>query len=373
MTFEDFDLHPRILAGLGDLASQPLTAVQELALPPIMEGQDVLVLCPPGDGKSAVMVLPLLQHTLFGPRGRIQGLILTPTQELTEKIYSEIEHFGQHTRVRSLALYGGQISAQLEMLRDGVEIVVACPAALIEHLNRGTVDLSRVGMLVLEELDRLCDMGFLPDLWRILKVTPQQRQTLLFSATDNDELRKLSQTLLRAPTTIQVGEVMPTAPVAHIIYPVAAEFKAEALLALLEMGELPSKTLLIFCETRFRAKRLGEKLKHAGYATALLTDELSPKRRNIAIEGFREGIFGILVTTDAAAQGLNVTGISHVINFDMPAAATTYLHRAGRAAHGNNGGVALSLLTPDDRELWDAITLQLDTRPERRSLPDDFD
>lgn len=372
MTFEDFDLHPRILAGLGALANQTPTPVQQQALPPILEGQDVLVLTPAGDGKTMAFVLPILQHTLFGPRGRVQALILTPTQELTEEIRDEIQRLGQHTRVRSLALCGGQIPLQLEALRNGVEIIVACPARLIEHLNRGSLDLSRVEMLVLAELDQLCDMGFLPDLWRILKAAPAERQTLLFSATDNEELRRLTQTLLRAPVTVQIGEVAPAPPVTHVRYPVAAELKTEALLTLLDLGELPAKAVLIFCETRFRARRLRERLKHAGYAAALLTDELSPKRRDIAIEGFRQGTFDMLVTTDAAAQGLNVTGISHIVNFDMPAAVATYLHRAGRAAHGIHAGAALSLVTPDDAEILDAIALELERRPERRTLPRDF-
>lgn len=368
MTFEDLELHPRILAGLGNLAGQPLTTLQQQALPAIMEGQDVLVLAAAGDGKTTTFVIPLLQHALFGPRGRIQGLILTLTPERASAIHQELERLGQYTRLRSLALCNGQPTAQLEVLRSGVEIMVACPGTLVELLNRGMVELSRVGMLVLEELDRLCDMGLLPELWRILKALPQEHQTLLFSATDNDELRTLSRNLLRAPVTIQL-DTAAAPPVAHILYPVEAESKAEALLTLLDAEEVPSQGLLIFCETRFRAKRLETKLKRAGYAPAALTEDLSTKRRNMAIEGFRNGVFGMLVTTDAGVQGFHVTGVAYVINFDMPTVAATYFHRVGRVAHEHRQGVVLSLVTADDAEIVEALSQQLETPPEQRLLP----
>ncbi len=369
MIFEDLDLHPRLLAGLGPLASQSPTPVQEQALPPILEGRDVLVLAPPTEDKMLIFVLPILQHTLFGPRGRIQAVILTPTQELAEAAVCEFQHVARHTRVRSLALCAGQITAQLEALRDGVEIIVACPAQLLEHLDRGSIDLSRVELFVLEQLDQLSHMGFLPDLWRILKATPAERQMLLFTATDNEELRQLAQALLHAPTIVQIGDVAAVPDVKHQLYHVDAELKAEALLTLLDLGELPARALLIFCDTRFRARRLGEKLKHAGYATAILTDELSPKRRALAIEGYRKNTFGIIVTTDAAAQGLNVTNITHIVNFDMPTAVGTYLHRTGRAAHDHGSCTAINLVTPEDTEILDAISMELGERPERRTLP----
>lgn len=369
MIYRDLDLHPRLLAGLGSLADESPTLVQEQALPPILEGRDVLVIAPRADGERLVSVLPILQHTLFGPRGRIQAIVLTPTQELAETIIGAIQNLGKYTRVRSLALCDGPIPAQLQALQDGVEVIIACPARLLEHLNRGSLDLSRAELLVLEDLDRFCDMGFLPDLWRILKATPAQHQTLLFSTTDNEELRKTAQVLLREPITVQVGDVAATPPIAHRFYSVEAEYKTEALLTLLDADEIPAEAVLIFCETRFRARRLGEKLKHAGYAAAILTDELSPKRRNIAIEGFRQKISKMIVTTDIAAQGLDVTPITTIINFDMPETVETYLHRSGRTAYSESPSKAVTLVTPEDNEIAEAIALELGERPDYRTLP----
>lgn len=373
MIFEDLGLHPRVLAGLGALADESPTPVQELALPPILEGRDVLIIAPQTDGEKLVLVLPTLQHALFGPRGRIQAVILTPTRELAQTIIDAIQNLGKHTRVRSLVLCDGPIPPQIEALHNGVEVVVACPARLLEHLNRGSLDLSRAGLLVLKDIDRFSDMGFLPDLWRILKATPTEHQTLLFSTTDNEELRKTAQTLLREPITVQIGEVASAPAITHQFYPVDAEAKTEALLALLDSGEIPSEALLIFCETRFRARRLGEKLKHAGHATAILTDELSTKRRNIAIEGFRQQTSRIIVTTDLAAQGLDVTSIAHIINFDMPATVESYLHRSGRTAYSKSSSTAINLVTPEDDEIVDAITLELGERPQYRTLPQNFE
>ncbi|MBN1922474.1 MAG: DEAD/DEAH box helicase [Anaerolineae bacterium] len=373
MIFKDLDLHPRVLAGLGASGNESLTPVQEQALPPILEGRDVLVIAPRTDGERLAFVLPILQHTLFGSRGRIQAVILTPTQELAQTIIDTIQDLGQHTRVRSLVLCDGPIPPQIATLHDGVEVIVACPARLLEHLNRGSIDLSRAGLLVLEDIDRFCDMGFLPDLWRILKATPTEHQTLLFATTDNEELRKTAQTLLREPITVQIGEVVSVPAITHQFYPVDAEAKTEALLALLDSGEIPSEALLIFCETRFRARRLGEKLKHAGYAIAILTDELSPKRRNIAIEGFRQQTSRIIVTTDVAAQGLDVTSIAHIINFDMPATAEIYLHRSGRTAYSKSSPTAINLVAAEDDEIVAAITLELGERPRYRTLPQNFE
>lgn len=369
MLFEELELHPRILAGLGPLLDAPLTPVQEQALPAILEGNDVLILAPPGDDLTLTFVLPILQHALLGPRGRVPAGVLAPTQELADAILAEIQRLGRHTRARSLGLCSGSIPAQLEALREGVEIVVGCPARVVEHLNRGSLDLSHTGLLALEDVDRLCDLGFLPEVSRILKATPPERQTVMTATTDNEEVRRLAQTLLRTPVILQIGEVTAAPRVAHHLYQVEPGSKTEALLTLLDLEELPAKGLLVFCGTRFRARRLGERLKHSGYATAILTDELSPKRRELAIESFRQGVCGIMVTTDAAAQGLNVTGVTHVLNFDMPPDVPTYLHRSGRTAYDPSRSTVVNLVTPEDVGILEILTLELEQPLQRRPLP----
>jgi len=259
------------------------------------------------------------------------------------------------------------VNPQIEKLRSGVEIVVACPGRLLDHINQKTIDLSRVEVLVLDEADQMFDMGFLPDIRRILRNLPTKRQTLLFSATMPDEIRRLAHDILANPVTIQVGSVAPPVTVTHAIYPVEQHLKTPLLLELLHHTD--TESVLVFTRTKHRAKRLGEQLEKAGYRAASLQGNLSQNRRQAALDGFRDGTFQMLVATDIAARGIDVSQISHVINYDIPDTSEAYIHRIGRAARS---GDAFTMVTGEDGAMVRAIEKALGAPLERRTV-DGFD
>jgi ATP-dependent RNA helicase RhlE len=368
VTFSEFNLNPRLAAGVHALGYEEPTPIQQQSIPPIMAGRDVIGLAQTGTGKTAAFALPILQHLEGGPRGRVRALIVAPTRELAEQIHQAFADFGRNTRLRSVAIYGGVgMGSQVQALRSGAEVVVACPGRLLDHLRQGTVNLSNVEILVLDEADRMFDMGFLPDVRRIIRAVPETRQTLLFSATMPDDIRALAREVLRDPLTVQIGRAAPVDTVSHALYPVPTHLKTELLVELLRTTE--TRNVLIFTRTKHRAKRLAQELQRDGFRATSLQGNLSQSQRQAAMEGFRSGAYRIMVATDIAARGIDVLSISHVINYDMPDTADAYTHRIGRTGRAEQIGEAFSLFTPADVDTLRAVERVLGHRVERRTLP----
>ncbi|MBT0664171.1 DEAD/DEAH box helicase [Geobacter pelophilus] len=367
MHFKQFNFHPLIAAGVTAAGYDTPTPIQQQAIPPILSGRDVMGLAQTGTGKTAAFALPILHRLVDGPRGRIRALIVAPTRELAEQIHESINTLGRKTRIRSITIYGGvNINPQIQKLKQGVEIVVACPGRLLDHLSQGTIDLSHVEVLVLDEADQMFDMGFLPDIRRILKQIPEQRQNLLFSATMPADIRALANDILRDHATIQVGNTAPPVTVSHALYPVAQHLKTALLLQLLQHTD--TESVLVFTRTKHRAKRVGEQLEKAGYKATSLQGNLSQNRRQAALDGFRDGTYQILVATDIAARGIDVSQISHVVNFDIPDTAEAYVHRIGRTGRAAKSGDAFTMVTNDDAAMVRAIEKALGTVLGRRTV-----
>jgi ATP-dependent RNA helicase RhlE len=369
VTFSEFNLSPRIAAGVHALGYQEPTPIQQQSIPPIMAGRDVIGLAQTGTGKTAAFALPILQHLEGGPRGRVRALIVAPTRELAEQIHQAFADLGSKTRLRSVAIYGGvSMGPQLQALRSGPEVVVACPGRLLDHVRQGTISLAHVEILVLDEADRMFDMGFLPDVRRIIRAVPERRQTLLFSATMPDDIRALARDVLHDPLTVQIGRTAPAETVSHTLYPVPTHRKTELLLELLRITDF--QAVLVFTRTKHRAKRLAQELQRDGFRATSLQGNLSQNQRQAAMEGFRSGAYRIMVATDIAARGIDVLSISHVINYDMPDTADAYTHRIGRTGRAEQAGEAFSLFTPADVDSLRSVERVLGHRLERRILPE---
>jgi ATP-dependent RNA helicase RhlE len=367
MEFKSFNFHPQVAAGITTAGYVTPTPIQAQAIPPVMNGQDVMGLAQTGTGKTAAFALPILHRLVAGERGKVRALVIAPTRELAEQINDSFLELGKQTRLRSITVYGGvNINPQFQKLKSGVEIVVACPGRLLDHIGQGTIDLSHLEVLVLDEADQMFDMGFLPDIRRVLKHVPQQRQTLLFSATMPVDIRKLASEILRDPVTVQVGNTAPPVTVTHALYPVEQHLKTPLLLELLQHTD--TESVLIFTRTKHRAKRLGEQLEKAGYKAASLQGNLSQNRRQAALDGFRDGTFQILVATDIAARGIDVSQISHVINYDIPDTPEAYVHRIGRTGRAARSGDAFTLVAREDAVMVRTIERTLGAPLERRTV-----
>lgn len=367
MNFEAFNFHPAVAAGVLKAGYATPTPIQAQAIPPILKHCDVMGLAQTGTGKTAAFVLPILNRLMGNKCGCLRALIMAPTRELAEQIHQAIEILGHKTRLKSVAIYGGVgINPQIQKLKRA-DIVVACPGRLLDHIGRHTVNFSRLEVLVTDEADQLFDMGFLPDIRKILTHLPQKRQTLLFSATMPTEIRRLAKDILRNPVTVQIGTTAPADTVSHALYPVAQHLKTALLLNLL--GTTSIRSVLVFTRTKHRAKSLGKKLAVAGYRSASLQGNLSQGKRQAALDGFRDGTFQILVATDIAARGIDVTRISHVINYDIPSTPEAYIHRIGRTGRATHSGEALTLITGDDRNMVRAINRIIGSKIEQRILP----
>jgi ATP-dependent RNA helicase RhlE len=333
-----------------------------------LQGKDVLGLAQTGTGKTAAFALPILQRLLPGPPGRLRALIVVPTRELAEQIHDAFGQLGQQTRLRSAVIYGGvNMNPQTQKLKQGVDIVVACPGRLLDHIGQRSIDLSHVEVLVLDEADRMCDMGFLPDIRRLLKHVPSKRQTLFFSATMPDDIRRLAQDILKSPVTVQIDHSRPAVTVSHALYPVPQHLKTALLMALLRHTD--TESVLVFTRTKHRARRVAEQMQKAGFRAAALQGNMTQNRRQAAINGFRDGSHQILVATDIAARGIDVSQISHVINYDMPDTADAYTHRIGRTGRAAKTGDAFTFVTTEDDIMIKAIERVLGEKLERRRLP----
>jgi ATP-dependent RNA helicase RhlE len=366
LNFETFNFHPSVAAGVAAAGYRTPTPIQARAIPKVFKGRDVMGLAQTGTGKTAAFVLPILNRLVEGKPGCVRALIVAPTRELAEQIHQATETLGRRTRIRSAAVYGGVgINPQIQKLKRA-DIVVACPGRLLDHIGRNSIDLSQLEILVVDEADQMLDMGFIPDIRRILKNLPKKRQTLVFSATMPPEIRRLTGDILRDPVTVQVGQTAPADTVSHALYPVTQHLKTALLLNLL--GNTETRSVLVFTRTKHRAKNLGRKLVAAGYRSASLQGNLSQTRRQAALDGFRDGKFQILVATDIAARGIDVTRISHVINYDIPSTAEAYIHRIGRTGRATHNGEAFTLVTKEDRAMVQAINRIIGSKVEQRFL-----
>jgi ATP-dependent RNA helicase RhlE len=369
VNFEQFSLDPRLNAGIQAVGYETPTPIQRQAIPHVLNGRDVLGLAQTGTGKTAAFMLPILQHLTRGPLRRVRALIVAPTRELAEQIHQTAVDLGQKTKIGSVAIYGGVgKQPQVNALRRGAEIVVACPGRLLDLANEGSIDLSRVEILVLDEADRMFDMGFLPDVRRIIKLLPAQRQTLLFCATMPDDIRELADSTLKNPATVQIGMIAPAKTVSHALYPVSHQLKKPLLLKLLEQKAMGR--ILVFTRTKYRARNLARDLQNKGYRTSALQGNMSQNKRQKAINGFRDGNYDILVATDVAARGIDVPEISHVINFDMPDTVDAYTHRIGRTGRAEETGEAFTFAMPEDAAMVRDIEKAIGKRLERRQLAD---
>jgi ATP-dependent RNA helicase RhlE len=371
MEFNTFDFHHKVTAGVTAAHYVTPTPIQEQAIPLVMQGHDIVGLAQTGTGKTAAFVLPILHRLMQGGRRHVRALVIAPTRELAEQTHEAFGALGCRTGLKSVTVYGGVgFNPQVDKLKRGVEIVVACPGRLLDHINQGTVDLSHLEVLVLDESDRMFDMGFLPDIKKIIKHVPAKHQTLLFSATMPDDILHLAHEVLKAPVTVQVNTTGPASSVSHMLYPVRQHLKTPLLLELLRHTD--TESVLIFARTKHRAKRLGEQLEKAGYQAASLQGNLSQARRQAVMNGFRDGTFQILVATDVAARGIDVTQISHVINYDMPDTVDAYTHRIGRTGRMAKTGDAFTFITSEDEDMVRSIERVLRAKVKRCTV-DGFD
>jgi ATP-dependent RNA helicase RhlE len=367
MNFETFNFHPSIMAGVRALGYSIPTPIQSQGIPPIMQGRDVIGLAQTGTGKTAAFALPILQRLQSDSRGRIRALVISPTRELAEQISEVFNDLGSRSGLRSVTIYGGvSMDQQIRNLRAHPEIVVACPGRLLDHLWKGTISLAELEVLVIDEADRMLDMGFLPDIRNILGCILHKHQTLLFSATMPDDIRRLAREILHDPVTVQIGRTLPAKTVSHFLYPVQQHLKTNLLKEILNKTKTDS--VLVFTRTKHRAARVAQQLVRDGYRVTSLQGNLSQNQRQAALDGFRNGSIKILVATDIAARGIDVLSISHVINYDMPGSTDDYIHRIGRTGRVDKNGDALTFVTNDDADKIVALERILGAPLERLTL-----
>jgi ATP-dependent RNA helicase RhlE len=371
VNFEQFSLDSRLNKAIKDVGFESPTPIQIQAIPHLLQGRDALGLAQTGTGKTAAFLLPILQRLTNGPLRRMRVLIVAPTRELAEQIHQTAVELGRYTKVRSAAVYGGVgKDAQIRAFKQGFEIIVACPGRLLDLAGEGHIDFSHVEVLVLDEADRMCDMGFLPDIRRILRLLPAKRQTLFFSATMPADIRRLANEILDRPVTVQIGDIAPAETVSHALFPVNQKQKKNLLVAML--NQVAIGRVLVFTRTKHRARNLARDLEKQGYNASALQGNMTQNNRQKAINGFRSGKYDILVATDVAARGIDVSEISHVINFDMPDTVDAYTHRIGRTGRAEETGEAFTFTTPDDEGMVRDIERLLGERLDRRRL-DGFD
>jgi len=347
------------------------TPIQEQAIPMVLAGRDVMGLAQTGTGKTAAFTLPILERLLAGKRRQLRALVVAPTRELAEQINDHITSLGKETGLTSIAVYGGvNIKTQIKALRRGVDILVACPGRLLDLLNQQVMTLNSVQVLVLDEADHMFDMGFLPDIRRIIQQVPENRQTLLFSATMPPDIRQLADKILKDPCYVKIAIDTPLDTISHIAYPVAQHQKTDLLLEILK--NTAAQAILIFTRTKHRAKRLGEQLSDSGYSAISLQGNLSQNKRQEALDGFRDGEYQIMVATDIAARGIDVSRISHVINYDMTDTPDAYTHRIGRTGRATRKGEAYTFMTSEDRRLMESLERRIGISFEYRKQPGFF-
>jgi ATP-dependent RNA helicase DeaD len=353
-SFQDFGVEASILQGVNDVGYEQPTPIQREAIPLLIEGRDLLAQSQTGTGKTAAFAIPLLAKIDSADRA-VQGLVLVPTRELAVQVASTVHKLGKHKNVADLPIYGGQpIDVQLRALRRGVQVVIGTPGRVMDHMRRGTLDLSRVSMVVLDEADQMLDMGFVDDIEVILDEVPEGRQISLFSATIPPRIRTLSQRYMRNPASISISREHLTVPEVEQRYvETVRNGKLDALTRILDMEQ--PESALVFARTKRETDELGESLSGRGYAAEVIHGDLSQSQRERAINAFKDKRIDVLVATDVAARGLDIPNVSHVINYDIPEDPEAYVHRIGRTARAGKAGKAITFVTPRERALLKTI------------------
>jgi len=369
MSFSTYGLHPTLLRAIKELGFTRPTPIQEQAMPPALQGKDVLACAMTGSGKTAAFLLPIVQHLMAKPRGVTRALVLAPTRELAAQIHAHLEELAVHTPVTGAPVFGGVgMSPQEHAFRSGVDIIIATPGRLLDHFRQPYAKLEKLEFLVLDEADRMLDMGFLPDIRRVLRHIPAKRQTLFFSATLPPEIVRLSGEMLRHPATINLErKAAPAVGITQAVYPVPRELKSALLLELLKRGEIHDA--IVFCRTRHRANRLAEYLTKQGMPNAKIHGSRSQAQRTEALAGFKAGKVRALVATDIVARGIDVEALGHVVNFDVPNVPDDYIHRVGRTARAENTGDAFTFVSPDEEADLRAIERAIGRRLPQVVLP----
>jgi len=370
MSFTSLKLHRDLLRGVKELGFARPTPIQLDAIPAAIDGRDVLACAMTGSGKTAAFLLPILHQLLERPRGTTRALIVTPTRELAAQIVKEFEEIAVHTPLTGAAIFGGVgMGPQEHAFRSGVDVLVATPGRLLDHLSKSYARVDKIEHLVLDEADRMLDMGFLPDIRRVLKYLPAKRQTLFFSATMPAPIMALTRELLRDPVTINLErKSAPASGITQAVYPVPQDLKSSLLLALLERDIMHEA--LVFTRTKHRANRLWEFLNKRGISVARIHGNRSQAQRTDALDGFKSGQYRVLVATDIAARGIDVEALGHVVNFDVPAAAEDYIHRVGRTARAELTGEAFTFVAQEETDDLRAIERAIGKALPRVTLPD---
>ncbi|HUP89514.1 MAG TPA: DEAD/DEAH box helicase [Longimicrobiales bacterium] len=355
--FNRFGLSADVLRAISDLEFTKPTPIQTDAIPHAMAGRDLLACASTGSGKTAAFLLPILERLRLHKTRGTRALIITPTRELAAQIVEHAKALGKHTKVKSAAVYGGVgMKPQEDAFRRGVDIIVATPGRLLDHMQYNYVDFSKLEVLVLDEADRMLDMGFLPDVRRILKTLPAatSRQTLFFSATMPPQIAELSREMLNKPASINIErKSAPAKGITQALYPVPQKLKADLLVALLKAGEIGN--VIVFTRTKHRANRLFEKLERSGISATRMHGNRSQSQRTDALAGFKSGKYQVLVATDIVARGIDVEALDHVVNFDPPASPDDYIHRVGRTARAEATGDAFTFYAPEEKPQIRAI------------------
>ena len=371
MLFNQLGLSAELLRAIDEKGYREATPIQQQSIPLILEGRDILAGAQTGTGKTAGFTLPMLQKLQFSQKNRrsIRALVLTPTRELAAQVGESVRDYGRHLPFRSAVIFGGVSSnTQISKLRKGVDVVVATPGRLLDHLQQGNIDLSKIEFLVLDEADRMLDMGFIRDIKKIFKFLPKERQNLLFSATFSDDIRRLAANLLNAPTEIQVAaRNQPADRVSQIVYPVDKSRKRELLSH--RIGKENWKQVLVFTRTKHGANRLAQQLSDDGLASAAIHGNKSQTARTRALSDFKSNKVRVLVATDIAARGLDIDKLPHVVNYELPHVPEDYVHRIGRTARAGREGHAVSLVCVDEHKLLGDIEKLLSSRIAQEVIP----
>ena len=370
MPFTTLKLHPSLLRGIKDLGFVRPTAIQAEAIPPALGGRDVIACAQTGSGKTAAFVLPILQGLIDAPRGRTRALVLAPTRELAAQILEDLKDLATHTPVTGAAVFGGVgHGPQEHAFRSGVDVIIATPGRLLDHLRAPYARLDQIKYLVLDEADRMLDMGFLPEIRKILRHVPGKRQTLFFSATMPPPIRALANEMLHHPVSIErERQGGPPTGITQAVYPVAQELKSSLLVALLKRGDMTQA--LVFTRTKHRANRLADYLIRAGVNADRIHGNRSQGQRTAALAAFKAGRVPVLVATDIAARGIDVDALGHVVNFDVPLVADDYIHRVGRTGRAEATGEAFTFVSPQEQGELAAIERVLGRKLPRVTVPD---
>ena len=370
MEFAALKLHPTLLRGVEDLKFERPTPIQSQAIPRALEGRDLLACAATGSGKTAAFLLPILHKLMDKPRGTTRALVIAPTRELALQIVDDLNALARHTGIKGAPVYGGvKMGAQEKAFRQGVDIIVATPGRLLDHFQYGYAKLSGLECLVLDEADRMLDMGFLPDIRRVLKHIPKPEQTFFFSATMPPPIETLTRDMLRNPAKIALQRrAAPAEGVVQAVYPVPASLKKQLLVELFTRGHM--EDALVFTRTKHRANQLTKVLNRNGISAERIHGNRSQAQRTKALAGFKAGKFRVLVATDIAARGIDVEALGHVVNFDIPGLPEDYIHRVGRTARAELTGEAFTLVAPEDEATLGRIERTVGSKINRVVLED---